>query len=609
MPKVSVIMSVYNGEKYLSEAIESILVQTFKDFEFIIIDDASIDNSFKIIEKYKNKDNRIILLKNQENLGLTKSLNKAIKIAKGDYIARMDADDVSVEDRLEKQINFLENNKNIDLIGTDVEFIDNNKLKHTLIFDKEKIKKVFFHHNPMIHPTWMFKKEILKKINYDEKYLYAQDYKFLADLLKNDFIFTNLDDKLLKFRLAQESISQKKNVLQRYYSLEVRRFLFKNNLYPKYKKIFLFRQYLKYYYLVFKNKLEKENTAIFLSSLRGGGFTYIKNFLDSTEKKYFIIAKDDNKENLEFLIKHSQVKEIFIYKSFLSIFKIINFVKRNKIKVFYSQGVRVIIFARIIKLFLPKIILINIFHGYFFVHYKNLLKRKIFLFLEKVFYFLDNGQIFLTESDRNFAKKNKSLAKNNVIIANEINFPEKLDKNFANQVLNIGFLGRWRYEKGIDIFLEIIEKLNNKNSEKYNFYLKGDGDFNLEVENINKKYNNVNLEKFDNNIKDFFTKIDLLIFPSRHEGLPITILEAGAYGVPVLASNVCGNRDLVINNKTGFLVDVNVDNFVEKIENLDNLKLKDIAENARINLLEKNSKPQRMTQKTEEFIFGVVNKK
>lgn len=611
MPKVSVIMPVYNGEKYLAEAIESILGQSFRDFEFIIIDDASRDDSYKILEEYKEKDYRIILLKNEKNLGLTKSLNIAIQKAKGDYIARMDADDISLENRFAEQVDFLENNNDIDLVGGDVDFIDNINLKHKIIFDKNKIKKVFYHHNPIIHPTWMFRKNVLEKVSYDEKILYAQDYKFLADLLKNNFTFTNLDEKILNFRLGADSISQKNNVLQRYYSLEVRKFLFKNKLYPKYKKIFLSGQYLKYYYLVFKNKLEKNNQAIFLSSLRGGGFTYLKNFLNNSEKKYFVITRNDNQENLVFLEKHNQVKEIFVYDSFLSIFKIIVFLKRNQIAIIFAQGVRAIIWGRILKIFLHKLVLINIFHGYFFVHYKNIFKRKIALFYERIFYHLDNGQIFLTESDKNFAQQNRSLARINVIIVNEINFPEKLTKNFSKPILNIGFLGRWRYEKGIDIFLEIIKELNKRHSEKYLFFVKGDGDIEYEkkVFEVAQKYNNLKIEKFDNNIKDFFSKIDLLIFPSRHEGMPITILEATAYGVPVLASDVCGNRDLLINNKTGFLVDLDDNNFVKIIENLDNFDLAKIAEENIINLIEKNSNPKRMVNNTEKFIFDIVNKK
>ena len=101
-PKVSVVMSVHNGSHYLHEAVESILNQTFTDFEFITIDDFSTDSSWEILTKYADQDQRIKLFKNEENLGLTKSLNKGLKLAQGDYIARQDADDVSLPERFEK---------------------------------------------------------------------------------------------------------------------------------------------------------------------------------------------------------------------------------------------------------------------------------------------------------------------------------------------------------------------------------------------------------------------------------------------------------------------------------------------------------------------------
>lgn len=104
---ISVVMSVYNAEKYLPEAIESILHQTYSNFEFIIINDCSNDRSLSIIKEYSLKDNRIVLINNSANLGLTKNLNKAISVAKYEFIARMDADDVSLPDRFERQMNFL----------------------------------------------------------------------------------------------------------------------------------------------------------------------------------------------------------------------------------------------------------------------------------------------------------------------------------------------------------------------------------------------------------------------------------------------------------------------------------------------------------------------
>ena len=101
-------MSVFNGASYLGEAIDSILDQSFKDFEFIVIDDGSQDNTWEVLSDYAGKDSRLVLHRNKNNLGLTKSLNKGLNLARGEYIARMDADDISLSGRLEAQVNFLD---------------------------------------------------------------------------------------------------------------------------------------------------------------------------------------------------------------------------------------------------------------------------------------------------------------------------------------------------------------------------------------------------------------------------------------------------------------------------------------------------------------------
>jgi len=115
-PEVTVLMSVYNGEKYLREAIDSILNQTFTDFEFLIVNDGSTDRTAEILRSYD--DPRIIIINNEKNIGLTKSLNIGLRMAKGEYIARMDADDVSMPERLQKQIELLNQKKNTGLVGT-----------------------------------------------------------------------------------------------------------------------------------------------------------------------------------------------------------------------------------------------------------------------------------------------------------------------------------------------------------------------------------------------------------------------------------------------------------------------------------------------------------
>ena len=131
-PLVSVIMSVYNGEKYLVQAIDSILNQTYQNFEFIIIDDCSTDNSSHILQEYAQKDSRIKIIKKEKNIGIKgfiKNLNLGISIAKGKYIARMDADDISLPERFQKQVDFLENNPEITLVGAQLNLInEQNKI-------------------------------------------------------------------------------------------------------------------------------------------------------------------------------------------------------------------------------------------------------------------------------------------------------------------------------------------------------------------------------------------------------------------------------------------------------------------------------------------------
>lgn len=132
LPLIYVVMSCYNREKYVVEAIESILNQTYTNFEFIIIDDCSTDNTFEIVKEYAKKDNRILALKNDKNYCYVHSLNKGIEIAKGKYIARMDDDDISLPERFEKQVEFLEKNEDIIALGTFIEIFSDDMKKYNL---------------------------------------------------------------------------------------------------------------------------------------------------------------------------------------------------------------------------------------------------------------------------------------------------------------------------------------------------------------------------------------------------------------------------------------------------------------------------------------------
>jgi glycosyltransferase involved in cell wall biosynthesis len=178
---ISVLMSCYNNATSLEEAIESILNQSYSDFEFLIINDGSTDNSQDILNKYYS-NKKIKLFKNKKNIGLTKSLNILIEKAQGDYIARQDADDKSLESRLEEQIKFLDRKK-IQICTTRAFTGTTKKLIPGVSFYLPN-KILMQYKNPFIHGTLLIKTEILKEYKYDQDYYFAQDYELLNRLLK-----------------------------------------------------------------------------------------------------------------------------------------------------------------------------------------------------------------------------------------------------------------------------------------------------------------------------------------------------------------------------------------------------------------------------------------
>lgn len=220
MPIISIIMPVYNSEKYLKQTIESILNQTYNNFEFIIIDDGSSDNSFKIIQEYKLLDNRVKVIRRRENKGLIYSLNEGLELAKGKYIARIDSDDIALSERFEKQICFLEKRKDIDILATHILAIGNENLekkmqiekRYNLLIDENNMENVIFDDIPICHPSVIMKKSVLEDLGgYSYKYPCAEDYDLWIRALKKGFQLRTINEKLTKYRLHNKSKSFKDN--------------------------------------------------------------------------------------------------------------------------------------------------------------------------------------------------------------------------------------------------------------------------------------------------------------------------------------------------------------------------------------------------------------
>jgi glycosyltransferase involved in cell wall biosynthesis len=209
-PIISVVMPAFNMEAYIEDAIRSILEQTFRDFEFIIIDDGSMDGTGEIIKRYAATDARVIIVNNQGNLGLPRTMNSSIELARGKYICRMDADDFSYPDRLEKQLAFMEDHPDVVISGGTME-VCNREMKFLCkriynLTDAE-IRRKLFRYSPFSHPSVIFRTEEARNIGgYFEEIFPAEDYDFYFRLGMVGS-FANLPDTIIKMRVNPSGIS------------------------------------------------------------------------------------------------------------------------------------------------------------------------------------------------------------------------------------------------------------------------------------------------------------------------------------------------------------------------------------------------------------------
>ncbi|SUO04147.1 capsular polysaccharide synthesis protein CpsIbJ [Faecalicoccus pleomorphus] len=217
---ISVIMSTYKeSELQLRQSIESILNQTYEDFEYIIILDCPDNQLHKtIIESYKEKDPRVRFYINEMNIGLANSLNKGIQLANGEFIARMDADDISLPDRFKNQLKYIQD-KNYDLIGGITQMIDENG---DLIYsiqkvptNYDKIKKILKYGQCIAHPTWFGKKVVFETLNGYREIPLCEDYDFTLRAVLSGYRISNLNKIVLQYRMTNHSISRQ-NLFEQY---------------------------------------------------------------------------------------------------------------------------------------------------------------------------------------------------------------------------------------------------------------------------------------------------------------------------------------------------------------------------------------------------------
>lgn len=210
-PLVSIILPVYNSEKHLREAIDSILNQTYTNFELIVIDDGSTDGSISIIQSYK--DNRIILYKNSTNTGLVKTLNAALKLCSGTYIARMDGDDICLPDRISSQTDYLNNNPNVTMVDCIMEYIDENGLRlnkyNSSTISPQSIKYNLPYSNVLGHSSIMMRKE--PYLHYGYRHTDFEDYDLWLRMVNDGLVIHKLPQALLLYRIHFNSYTTSNN--------------------------------------------------------------------------------------------------------------------------------------------------------------------------------------------------------------------------------------------------------------------------------------------------------------------------------------------------------------------------------------------------------------
>lgn len=210
-PLVSVIIPAYNASRFIGETIESILNQTYENIEIVIIDDNSTDDTFKIAKEYKNKNPRISVYRNKNNLGIGANRSKGIKLSKGEYICWQDSDDIAFKDRVASQVEYLQAHKDVGVVGGFLEFMteDGKTLKTRKYHELDEVlRKNIFRYNPVAQPAAMFRSEVYAKVGgYDASYSVSEDLEMLFRVGIH-YKFANVQKKVIRYRQLNSSLTR-----------------------------------------------------------------------------------------------------------------------------------------------------------------------------------------------------------------------------------------------------------------------------------------------------------------------------------------------------------------------------------------------------------------
>ncbi len=597
-PLLSVVMPVYNSEKYLEEAIQSILDQSYGRFEFIIVEDGSTDGSVEIIESFD--DARIRLIRHEKNRGIVAALNRGIREARGEWIVRMDSDDVAMPRRLEKQLKFIEKDPRIDGIFSTVECIDESgKALPPWRIDREcvdprKIRKMLPLKNCLAHPTAMIRTGLLKVYGYSDKVPGGEDYHLWLRLLSEGWILAKVDEALLRYRIHPHSITQQ--------SRTARARSFKNF---RVKSLYLWercrigrctdfdrkvlegwrREIIVHFKTLLKVPLRRQmmrlgrglgrlskrridgTDILFIFSHAGlGGAEHVQKDLLKSAKTFrcltILSSKSKEDRHLSEYRRYSKIWDLSRFSErilgrWVTAGYLASLLERSHVRMVF--GSRSGLFYDLLIAMGAKneeMILVDLFHACDdnLEHYS----------LPAVPYLDRRIVIDSTTKECLQALYGKHAFRDKIerltLIENGVEIPESMPTK-SNEIPLSLYVGRDAPVKRLHLIRRVAERLHD-----FPFLLAG-----VEA----RENESVNLQSLGpiDDPSPLYAQADILLLSSSREGFPLVIMEAMAYGVIPICTEVGGIARHIVDGVNGFLIteldeDQIVEAFVRRIERL-----------------------------------------
>ena len=632
-PLVTVLMAVYNGEKYLKESIASILEQTFTDFEFLIINDGSTDKSVEVINSFK--DSRIKFVNNQGNIGVIRALNRAIDLIQGEYIARMDCDDICSPDRLEKEVAILKSNPDIAVVAANVSLIDTEGKgigfwpEDINTKTNEEICRMLPYENCIANPTVMLRSDYLKKHKYNAFQKSSEDWDLWLRMASDKQKFYKINEALVKYRIHSSSITagfNRKSVFRKKNSIQVRYFFsrmaerkltrfdfrvlkngvinyFKyviNGFHPSILPIWTrlrsaspMKAITQFYHLfLFCNKENIAPVYFFFPYFHVGGaekvhLDIMEAVADQKPVCFITGVSSDNGFYADFK-KSATLIDISVVSNYpglgrLSKKMIARFISNRKDA--STLGCNSKFYYELLPYFKAQVKCIDLIHA--FVHkgedgaeYWSLpvterLDKRVVINKKTI----EDYKTLYREN-----KKKDSLLSRIIYIPNCTNVPAVINKTYDKN-LKILFVGRNGREKRVYLIGKIAARTIEANS-KTTFQLIGAGENAIAADE--RKYCTFRgVISGENEMQEIYSDADILLLTSTREGFPMVIMEAMANGLVVITTDVGGIRDYITDKENGILIisgeeNQIVNDFALAISELDSdrEKLKNISQAA-----------------------------